>query len=51
VLAVFLLGGGTAVSGGTTVVYITHRDEELAPFDDVAVVDAGRVTVGPPRRT
>jgi len=30
-------------SGGTTVVYITHRDEELAHFDDVAVVDAGRV--------
>ena len=31
-------------SAGTTVVYITHRDEELAPFDDVVVVDAGRVT-------
>ena len=30
-------------SVGTTVVYITHRDEELAPFDEVAVVDAGRV--------
>ena len=28
---------------GTTVVYITHRDEELAPFDDVVVVEAGRV--------
>jgi len=30
-------------SVGTTVVYITHRDEELSHFDDVAVVDAGRV--------
>jgi ATP-binding cassette subfamily C protein CydD/ATP-binding cassette subfamily C protein CydCD len=30
-------------SVGTTVVYITHRDEELGHFDDVAVVDAGRV--------
>jgi ABC-type multidrug transport system fused ATPase/permease subunit len=30
-------------SEGTSVVYITHRDEELAGFDDVAVVDAGRV--------
>jgi ATP-binding cassette, subfamily C, bacterial CydC len=30
-------------SEGTTVVYITHRDEELAHFDEVAVVDAGRV--------
>ena len=37
-------------SAGTTVVYITHRNEELAPFDDVAVVDAGRVTVGPAPR-
>jgi ABC-type transport system involved in cytochrome bd biosynthesis fused ATPase/permease subunit len=37
-------------SGGTTVVYITHRDEELAPFDDVAVVDAGRVASGPAPR-
>jgi thiol reductant ABC exporter CydC subunit len=30
-------------SKGTTVIYITHRDEELAGFDDVAVVDAGRI--------
>ena len=46
-----LLDDVVTASGGTTVVYITHRDEELAPFDDVAVVDAGRVTVGPaPRR-
>jgi len=28
---------------GTTVVYITHRDEELSHVDDVAVVHAGRV--------
>jgi thiol reductant ABC exporter CydC subunit len=33
-------------SEGTTVVYITHRDEELEHFDDVAVVDRGRVVAG-----
>ncbi len=38
-----LLDDVVTASEGTTVVYITHRDEELARFDDVAVVDAGRV--------
>ncbi len=28
---------------GTTVVYITHRDEDLTEFDEVVVVDDGRV--------
>ncbi|MGD0879987.1 MAG: thiol reductant ABC exporter subunit CydC [Acidimicrobiales bacterium] len=38
-----LLDDVLAVTGGTTLLYITHRDEELARFDEVVVVDAGRV--------
>lgn len=38
-----LLDDVVTTSEGVTVVYITHRDEELAGFDEVAVVDAGRV--------
>ena len=30
-------------SDGSTLLYVTHRDEELRPFDEVVVVDAGRV--------
>ena len=41
-----LLDDVVTASDGITVVYITHRSEELAPFDEVAVVDAGRVVDG-----
>ena len=33
-------------SDGSTVLYVTHRDEELGPFDAVAVVDSGKVVDG-----
>jgi ATP-binding cassette subfamily C protein CydC len=38
-----LIDDVVTASERTTVVYITHRDEELAPFDEVAVIDGGRV--------
>jgi len=38
-----LLHDVLAVTGGTTVVLITHRDEDLVGMDEVVVVDDGRV--------
>ncbi|MGA2835149.1 MAG: thiol reductant ABC exporter subunit CydC [Acidimicrobiales bacterium] len=38
-----LLDDVLAVTEGSTLLYITHRDEELARFDEVVVVDGGRV--------
>jgi len=38
-----LLHDVLAATEGTTLVYITHRDEELAHMDEVVVVDGGRV--------
>ena len=32
-----------ATTTGTSVLYITHRDEELSAFDDVVVIDEGMV--------
>ncbi len=33
-----------AANGGRSLVYVTHRHEELDAFDDVLMIDAGRVT-------
>jgi ABC-type transport system involved in cytochrome bd biosynthesis fused ATPase/permease subunit len=38
-----------ATSPGTSILYITHRGDELAPFDDVIVIDEGRVSPLSPR--
>ena len=36
-----------AVTPGTSVVHVTHRHEEFGAFDEVVVIDGGRVRGGP----
>ena len=39
-----------AATEGATLFYITHRDEELAPFDEVVVIDGDGWSTAPTRR-